>query len=122
MSEHLETHSFILLRHGKLVCEEYFAPYNKDTEHSLFSISKSFTSIAIGLLVEEGKINTEDCIYTYFPELIAEDINKENMKIRIQDLLSMSFGQQGGAVHEGQKRSDTSNAMLYDFFYRNKNA
>ena len=116
--ETLETHSFLLIRHGKLLCEGYFAPYNEDTEHSLFSVSKSFTSLAIGYLVEEGKISVDDYIYTYFPELITDDINKENLKIKIHNLLSMTFGQQGGAVHEGQKRSD---AMLYDFFYRAKN-
>lgn len=118
--ENQETHSFLLLRHGKLVCEGYFDPYNNKTEHSLYSVSKSFTSTAIGLLVEEGKISVDDYIYTYFPELTESNINKENMKIKIRDLLSMSFGQQGGAVHEGQKRTDISNAMLYDFFYRNK--
>ena len=118
--ENQETHSFLLLRHGKLVFEGYFEPYNRETEHSVFSVSKSFTSIAIGYLAEEGKISVDDYIYTYFPELIEDDINKENLKIKIHDLLSMSFGQQGGAVHESQKRTDMSNAMLYDFFYRNK--
>lgn len=115
-----ETHSFLLLRHGKLLCEGYFAPYNKETEHTLFSVSKSFTSIAIGFLIEEGKIKLDDYIYTYFPELITPDINEENKKIKIHDLLSMSFGQEGGAVHEAQKRKDLSSAMLYDFFYRKK--
>ena len=115
-----ETHSFMLIRHGKLLFEGYFSPYNEETEHSLFSVSKSFASTAIGFLVSEGKIKTDDLISEYFPELITDDINKENLKIRIHDLLSMSFGQQGGAVHEGQKRNDLSNAMLYDFFYRKK--
>ncbi len=115
-----ETHSFMLIRHGKLLFEGYFSPYDEETEHSLFSVSKSFTSTAIGFLVSEGIIKTDDYIYDYFPELITDDINKENLKIKIHDLLSMSFGQQGGAVHESQKRSDMSNAMLYDFFYRNK--
>ncbi|MBO5099273.1 MAG: serine hydrolase [Clostridia bacterium] len=118
--ENQETHSFLLIRHGKLVSEGYFAPYNIDTEHSLFSVSKSFTSIAIGFLVEEGKISVDDNISTYFPELLEEDINKENLKIKIHNLLTMSFGQQGGAVHESQKRAEMSNAMLYDFFYRYK--
>ena len=113
----LETHSFLLIRHGKLVCEGYFSPYNKDTQHSLFSVSKSFTSLAIGFLIDEGKICVDDYIHTYFPELINEDINKENLKIKIHHLLSMTLGQQGGVVHEGQNRSD---AMLYDFFHRNK--
>ena len=115
-----ETHSFMLIRHGKLLAEGYFAPYEKDVEHTLFSVSKSFASIAIGFLVEEGKIKTDDYVYTYFPELITEDINKENLKIKVHDLLCMSFGQKGGAVHEAQKRNDLSDAMLYDFFYREK--
>lgn len=115
-----ETHSFMMLRHGKLVFEGYFAPYTKETEHMEYSVSKSFTSIAIGFLADEGKLNVDDYIYTYFPELIKDDINKENLKIKIHDLLSMSFGQQGGAVHESQKRKDMSTAMLYDFFYRGK--
>ncbi len=115
-----ETHSFMLIRHGKMLFEGYFSPYNEETEHSLFSVSKAFASTAIGFLVAEGKIKTDDYICEYFPELITDDINKENLKIRIHDLLSMSFGQQGGAVHEGQKRNDLSSAMLYDFFYRNK--
>ncbi len=76
--EDQETHSFLLLRHGKLVSEGYFAPYNRDTEHTLFSVSKSFTSTAIGSLVEEGKISVDDYIYTYFPELMDEEVNKEN--------------------------------------------
>ncbi len=118
--ENQETHSFMLIRHGKLLAEGYFSPYNEETKHSLFSVSKAFASTAIGFLVSEGKIKTDDYISEYFPELITDDINKENLKIKIHDLLSMSFGQQGGAVHEGQKRKDVSNAMLYDFFYRNK--
>ncbi len=120
--ENQETHSFLLIRHGKLVCEGYFAPYNKNTEHMLYSISKSFASTAIGLLVDEGKIDVDDFVYTYFPELMDEDINKENLKIKIKDLLSMSFGQQGGAVHEITKRNDLAPVMLYDFFYRAKNS
>ncbi len=115
-----ETHSFMLIRHGKLLFEGYFNPYNNDTKHTLFSVSKSFASTAIGFLVSEGEIKVDDFIYEYFPELITDDINKENLKITIHDLLSMALGQQGGAVHEAQKRKDLSNVMLYNFFYRNK--
>lgn len=113
-----ETHSFMLFRHGKLVCEGHFAPYTGEVPHVLYSVSKSFASMAIGFLVAEGKVNVDDYVHTYFPELIKDDINKENLKIKIHDLLSMSFGQQGEVVHEGSKNE--SGAKLYDFFYRNK--
>lgn len=119
--ENQETHGFLLIRHGKLLAEAYFAPYHKDKEHTLFSVSKSFTSVAIGYLVDEGKITVEDRIADYFPELITDGIFEENKEIRLKDLLSMSFGQKGGAVHERQTASESrGGAMLYDFFYRKK--
>ena len=52
-------HSFLLMRHDTLIAEGYYAPYQKDTLHRMFSISKSFTSIAIGLLEAEGKLSLD---------------------------------------------------------------
>ena len=61
-------HSLLLMHHDKLIFEGYYAPCHKDTLHRMFSISKSFTSIAVGLLVDEGKIALEDPIIQYFPD------------------------------------------------------
>ena len=118
--ENQETHGFLLIRHGKLLAEGYFAPYHKEKEHTLFSVSKSFTSVAIGYLVDEGKISVEDRIADYFPEKIVDGIFEENKEIRLKDLLSMSVGQKGGAVHERQTAAETSGVMLDDFFFRKK--
>ena len=63
-------HSFLLMRHDTLIAEGYYAPYQKDTLHRMFSISKSFTSIAIGLLEEEGKLSLDDPIVRYFPDKV----------------------------------------------------
>jgi CubicO group peptidase (beta-lactamase class C family) len=45
----LELHSFMLLRHGKVAAEGWWAPYSPDYPHTLFSLSKSFTSTAVGI-------------------------------------------------------------------------
>ena len=66
-------HSLLLARQGKLIYEGYYAPYQGDTLHRMFSISKSFTSIAIGLLVQEGRISLDDRIIDYFPEKLPEE-------------------------------------------------
>ena len=58
-------HSFLLMRHDTLIAEGYYAPYQKDTLHRMFSISKSFTSIAIGLLEAEGKLSLDDPIVSF---------------------------------------------------------
>lgn len=68
-------HSFSLMRHDTLIAEGYYAPYQKDTPHRMFSISKSFTSIAIGLLEAEGKLSLDDPIVSYFPDKIPANVH-----------------------------------------------
>lgn len=82
-------HSVILAHKGKIITEGYYAPYKADTLHRMFSISKSFTSLAIGLLIEEGKLSLEDKIITYFPEKLPEDIPPYLEEMTIKDMLKM---------------------------------
>src|SRR6516164_3864641 len=37
-------HSFMLVRHGHVVAEGWWGPYDRATPHILYSLSKSFTS------------------------------------------------------------------------------
>src|SRR5438105_669603 len=53
-------HSFMLLRHGKVASEGWWAPYAPKYPHMLYSLSKSFTSTAVGLAVADGKLTVED--------------------------------------------------------------
>lgn len=82
-------HSLLLMRHDKLVFEGYYAPYTADTLHRMFSISKSFTSIAIGLLAEEGKISLDDTIVKYFPEKLPPKVHPWIASMTIMDMLMM---------------------------------
>lgn len=67
-AQQLPLHSAIIMRHDEICMETYYAPYDKDTLHRMFSITKSFVSVAIGLLAEEGKLSLDDKIVDYFPE------------------------------------------------------
>ena len=60
-------HSFILVRHEHVVAEGWWGPYAAETPHMLFSLSKSFTSTAVGLAVEEGKLSLDDPVLKFFP-------------------------------------------------------
>ncbi len=61
-------HGFGMLEEGKLLAEGYWAPYQADTLHRMYSVGKSFVSLAIGLLQEEGKLALEDFVCQYFPD------------------------------------------------------
>lgn len=84
-------HSLLLMHHDKLVFEGYYAPLTAHSLHRMFSISKSFTSIAIGLLIDEGRLSLEDPIIKYFPEKLPDkySIHPWIARMTIKDMLMM---------------------------------
>ncbi|EAQ81882.1 serine hydrolase domain-containing protein [Blastopirellula marina] len=87
-------HSFILVRHGKVVAEAYWAPESADKPHVLWSLSKSFTSTAVGLAVADGKLSVDDPVLKFFPDLAPENPSENLQAMRVRDLLTMSAGHQ----------------------------
>jgi len=85
--------SFMLVRHGHVVAEGWWSPYAADVPHSMYSLSKSFTSTAVGLAVAEGKLSVDDPVLKFFPDE-APAAPSENLKqMRVSDLLRMNTGQ-----------------------------
>ncbi|MBU3191366.1 beta-lactamase family protein [Clostridium bowmanii] len=90
--EENEIHGLMILRHGNVVSEGWWAPYRSELKHMLFSLSKSFTSTAVGLAVNEGLISVEDKVIAYFPKELPENISENLSVMKIKHLLSMSTG------------------------------
>jgi len=86
--------SFMLLRHGHVVAEGWWAPYSAESPHSLYSLSKSFASTAVGLAIAEGKLGLDDEVLKFFPEDAPTDPSNNLKSMRVSDLLRMSTGQQ----------------------------
>ena len=83
-------HSIIVMRHGKICMESYYAPYTRDTLHRMFSVTKSFVSLAIGLLADEGRISLDDHIADYFPEKQPETgVHPYMQMLTIRQMLTM---------------------------------
>ena len=86
--------SFMLVRHQRVVAEGWWKPYDSQSRHSLYSLSKSFTSTAVGLAIGEGKLSLDDEVLKFFPD-DAPAAQSNNLKsMRVSDLLRMSTGQQ----------------------------
>jgi CubicO group peptidase (beta-lactamase class C family) len=88
----LHLHSVMVLRHGKVLAEGWWAPYAPNLKHTLYSLSKSFTSSAVGLAVGEGKLTVDDKIISFFPKDVPATISENLGKMRVRDLLTMSTG------------------------------
>jgi CubicO group peptidase (beta-lactamase class C family) len=89
-----ELHSFMFLRHGKVIAEGWWNPYRADLKHTMYSTSKSFTSTAAGFAVSEGKLSVEDKVISFFPDQLPDTISENLAALRVKDLLTMSAGQE----------------------------
>ncbi|SIO62550.1 CubicO group peptidase, beta-lactamase class C family [Singulisphaera sp. GP187] len=87
-------HSVMVVRHGHVVAEGWWAPYDAAARHSLYSLSKSFTSTAVGLAVAEGKLSVDDRVLSFFPDDAPAAPSDHLKAMRISDLLRMSTGHQ----------------------------
>lgn len=85
-------HSFVLVRHGKVVAEGWWAPYEKERPHMLYSLSKSFTSTAVGFAVAEGRLSLDDAAASFFPDKLPSEPSENLKKMRVRDLLCMGSG------------------------------
>ena len=89
-----EFHSFMLLRHGKVIAEGWWNPYRKDLKHSLYSLSKSFTATAVGFARAEGKLSLSDKVISFFPDQVPDNGSPYLQELTVKDLLTMSVGQE----------------------------
>jgi CubicO group peptidase (beta-lactamase class C family) len=87
-------HSFMLLRHGHVVAEGWWSPYDAATPHMLYSLSKSFTSTAVGLAIAEAKLSLDDQVLKFFPEDAPAEPSANLRAMRVRDLLRMNTGHQ----------------------------
>jgi WD40 repeat protein len=96
--EYYDLHSLIVIRHGKLVYEQYYSDseslvYTRNSKHTHFSATKSFTSALIGIAIDKGFINsTEQSVLDFFPDKNITNIDSRKESITLHHLLTMTTG------------------------------
>ncbi|MEP6846398.1 MAG: serine hydrolase, partial [Panacibacter sp.] len=88
-----EFHSFIFMRHGKVIAEGWWNPYRPDLKHTLYSCSKSFTATAVGFAIQEKLLSLDDKVISFFPNELPDTVSTYLSELTIKDVLSMSDGQ-----------------------------
>lgn len=92
-SARVELHSFMFLRHGKVIAEGWWSPYRQDKKHLLYSASKTFTATGIGLAVSENRLKLTDKVISFFPYSLPDTISDYMKELTVSNLLTMSVGQ-----------------------------
>ena len=89
-----EWHSFVFVRHGKVIAEGWWNPYQAGLKQTVYSLSKTFTSTAIGFAVSENLLSVEDKVISFFPDLLPDTVSPYLAKMSVQNLLTMTVGQE----------------------------
>ncbi|MBR2024857.1 MAG: serine hydrolase [Clostridia bacterium] len=86
----LHMHSFIVAKGNDIFCECYWKPFDKDFNHRMYSVTKSFMSVAVGLCVEDGLIDLDKPVYEYFGDKIKIELSEYTKKQTVRDMLTMT--------------------------------
>jgi CubicO group peptidase (beta-lactamase class C family)/predicted glycoside hydrolase/deacetylase ChbG (UPF0249 family) len=87
-----DLHSLMILRHGKVVAEQWFGDNAANKPHALHSVSKTFTATAVGFAVAEGKLKVTDKVISFFPDKLPAEVNDNLQALEVRHLLTMSSG------------------------------
>lgn len=94
--QHINLHSVLMLRGQHIFFEKYWAPFDESTIHRMYSVTKTFVSMAIGCLADEGKLALTDPIIRYFPDKLPKQVPPEMQEQTIEEMLMMSTCQAEG--------------------------
>ena len=107
-----ELHSFVIIRHGKIISQGWWEPYAKDLRHVMFSVSKSFTSTGIGLAIAENKLKLTDKVISFFPQSLPDTLSEYMKEMTVEHLLKMSTGMNADPLFTARSSKDWPKAFL----------
>ena len=90
--EAAKAHEIMILRNGKVIAEANWTPYDSAYPHQLYSLSKSITATAIGMLVDEGLLDIDERLCDIFFDKAPEEKTHPAQKMTVRMLLNMSTG------------------------------
>src|SRR5215211_6810637 len=100
----IEMHSLMVVRHGRVVAEGWWAPYSADRPQLLYSLSKSFTSTAAAFAQAEGLLDLDDLVVSHFGEFEADITDPRSRAIKLRDVAAMASGHTREMLSEAAMR------------------
>jgi CubicO group peptidase (beta-lactamase class C family) len=90
--KNIPIHSLMIVRNGYVVLGASFYPYDGQSPHNLGSVTKSVLTTLVGIAVDQGKLNLDDTMVSFFPEYAIANRDSRKNKITVRDLLIMASG------------------------------
>ncbi len=105
-------HDFLMVKGGKVLAEAYWKPFHAQRKHRMYSVSKSFVSIAVGVMIGEGKLSLDTHVADFFPEKLPDNPHPYLLEMTVRDLLMMS------TCHNRCSYTDQDSDWVATFFQR----
>ena len=90
--KNIPIHSLLIVRDGRVLLDATFYPYDGESPHSVGSVTKSLTTLLIGIAIDQGKLSLDDKMVSFFPDTTIANPDVRKNDITIRDLASMSSG------------------------------
>ncbi len=90
--KNVQIHSFLVVRHGYVLVDATFYPYDGKDAHSVASVTKSLMTTLIGIAIDQGKLSLDDKMVSFFPDYSIDYLNQRKQEITVRHLASMSSG------------------------------
>jgi CubicO group peptidase (beta-lactamase class C family) len=91
-------HSLLLARHGYVVLDAYFDPYDGSMVHDLASVTKSVMTTLIGIAADQGHLSLDDPVLSFFPDRVVANRDERKERLTVAHLASMTAGFDCGAT------------------------
>ena len=88
--EDVNMHGFLLTAGGQFKAGAYYSPFREGQPHRLYSVSKTMTGLAVGMLADEGKLDLGQPVADFFPDLLPEHPDGRILRQTIRDMLRMA--------------------------------
>ena len=102
-----DLHSLMIVQHGKVLSANWMSEGREDEPHILNSISKTFTSTAVGFAIAEGKLNLDDKVISFFPVKLPAEVSDNLKEMTVRHLLTMNCGHDTDPTRDVRGKTDT---------------
>jgi CubicO group peptidase (beta-lactamase class C family) len=96
-------HSYLLVRHGSVIAEGWWEPFAAETPHMMYSLSKSFTSTAVGLAIADGLFALDDRVIDLLPDDAPAEPDRRLAELRVRHLLTMTTGHATESIDQADR-------------------
>lgn len=103
--ENVQIHSLLIVRNGYIITDATFYPYDGQTIHDVASVTKSVMTTLIGIAADQGKLDLDDKMVSFFPDRTIANLDARKEAITVRHLVSMTSGLQ--CIRDGMEGDTT---------------